>query len=436
MKKNVFITILLLFSFSTFGVDKNSCQRVLRLIGQNSHPSDIQDSEASLRRVSQGVIRNWASKEVLADLMTVPLQRLRPGEIYTFIATDKEIRFASTSRSPTAIKNMTSKHGFLADGSQVHYAGEAWLDENGALVINHNSGSFRPNPEFLEDVAQYFRDNFGTKQINFSNTLPASKTLTDYKNQLKSYLKVRVTTVSEGAVNIFSRDNYQGQKIALGVDGLPGKDLMITVGDIVGSGTMGIVHHVKIYSMSKAAQKAFPHLVNQHDLVVKMPHNVPILKYLPGEDIFNSAIIREDSDLAKLKDIVQQFEQNAADVLFKGTAGDRPFLIKRFISSKSIQSLSDISNQLTPLQASALERDIYNMAKVVKERTGQDLDIKAENIAWDSVNKKFIMYELSIKKSSSFFLDDGFEGYLSYFNSRMNYWHLKRKPSSVQVLGH
>ena len=49
-----------------------------------------------------------------------------------------------------------------------------------------------------------------------------------------------------------------------------------------------------------------------------------------------------------------------------------------------------------------------------KEPKQLDLDIKAENIAWDEVNKKFVMYELSFKaKTTGFYIKNGFNGYLN-----------------------
>ena len=127
--------------------------------------------------------------------------------------------------------------------------------------------------------------------------------------------------------------------------------------------------------------------------------------------------------------VVILFTSCEKDIEFTGET-EEPFLIKKFLKADSVQDLAKIQDQLNAEQAVALERDIYKMAEKVLKDLGANLDIKAENVAWDPVNKRFVMYELSLKQGKSFFLTNGFKGYLDYFKSRMGVYVKQRKPSS------
>jgi len=457
MKKKLIVFLLL--SFQAFAADvyvrnnKKDCVGLFfNLIGTGSEYVTIKNSDAVLSkklaektyvdriadsrftRLRRTFFKNLISKEVLDNGQEELIKRLKANELYTFVITDKEVRFASTSRSKISPKNYASKHAILANGEKPHYAGEAWMEDD-VLVVNNNSGTFKPTADDLNDVAIYFQEVFGIKKVIFSSNIsePTKKSFKDYVEDFKTFLKARKTSLSQGVVNLFARDRYHKQTISIGIDGKKGDDLVFEVSDFIGSGVFGAVHKIKIKSMSEKAKKSLSHLLNKgefrEDLIVKFPHNIPLLKYLPIEDIFSQTVLRESDELKKLKNIVKEFNQEAADILLTGEA-EKPFLIKKFLKAESVQDLAKIQDQLNPEQTAALERDIYKMAEKVLKDLGANLDIKAENVAWDPVNKRFVMYELSLKQGKSFFLNNGFKGYLDYFKSRMAVYVKQRKPSS------
>jgi len=377
------------------------------------------------------------SKEVVEENVSRPLSHIKPSQLYTFVITEKEIRFAMSSRGTLAIRNLASKHAMLAGSDKVHYAGEAWL-ENGVLVINHGSGTFKPNADYLSDVALYFQKTFQVEKVIFSDVLPAESKgiISEYGKKLKSYLMSKITTLEEFFVSLIARDEYLGKRFGLNLKGERGEDLVIEVSDFIGSGFFGVVHKIKIVSMSEEAKLKYKKLIvgdiYRDDLVVKFPHNVPLLNKFPEANIFDRTILKENDEIIELKSIIEEFEQNAADILTSGT-DVKPFLIKQLVKAESIQSLSKLGTKLSKEQEVALKRDIFDMAIAVSKKMNLDLDIKAENIAWDAVNKKFVMYELSIKaKTTGFYIKDGFEGYLNYVNQRLLYHASHRKPSSDQ----
>lgn len=237
-------------------------------------------------------------------------------------------------------------------------------------------------------------------------------------------------------INLFARDRYLGKTIELkNAAGELEIELELVVSEFIGSGVFGAVHKLKVSKLSESAKKNYPFLFSgaevRDDLVIKFPHNIPLLKYLPVEDIFNKTVIRENDEIIKLKPIIEEFEQDAANLLYKGELDGKTFLVKNFVKASSIQKLASTHKKLTKEQEIALKRDIFDMALAVKDRMGAILDIKAENVAWDESHKKFVMYELSLKEGNAH-TDAGLDGYFRYFNDRMSYWSNKRKPSSVE----
>lgn len=106
-----------------------------------------------------------------------------------------------------------------------------------------------------------------------------------------------------------------------------------------------------------------------------------------------------------------------------------------YVTASSVQKLSKNSLSLTDEKKRALKRDIFDMAVMVDKKIHMDLDIKAENIAWDAENKRFIMYEMSMKtKTTGFYIKDGFDGYLSYVTERLHYHGTRRTPASVNEI--
>jgi hypothetical protein len=378
--------------------------------------------------------------EVFDSNTTKPLEKLKEKALYTFVLTKNELRFAETTRRTGAIKNFLSKHFYLSRGEPVFFAGEAWLDE-GILVVNHNSGTFRPNPDDLPAIAEYFKKALNIDEVHFSNVLPAPEPFLPvkaYVDRLKGYISSLKTGLSSSVVHFFTKNNYANQTISVGIDGKPGKDIVFEVQDKIGNGFYGVVYNTKIVSVSQQASFKYPAFLENGTpsthLVVKFPNNVPVLHYFPSTNIFNKAILDEQKDFRTLSAAASDFSNSAADIVFNGNSGKNSFLIKNLVTATSFENVARGQVKLTNTQVNSLEDDIYEMAVTIKKKLNLDLDIKAENLAWDEKNKRFVLYELSVRQSGGFVNNGGFAEYLAYVNVRFQHWNVKRKPSSVDNL--
>ncbi len=152
---------------------------------------------------------------------------------------------------------------------------------------------------------------------------------------------------------------------------------------------------------------------------------------MPSVDIFERSIIKEFNELGPLKEIAQEFGLQDINIIFQGKAFNKTFLVKKLLKAHSIGELSKMQKVLTLAQEKSLENDIYALAVTVKKKLNLDLDIKAENLAWDPSKKRFVMYGLSVRNSGGFLYPEGFKGYLDYFTNRFNTLSLQRKPSSL-----
>lgn len=455
------LTIFILLSFNTFSQEahlssnKNSCfGLILSFLKTDSNyvtfknlPNELPPSMAKkpypdkskfgkVAQYNRQFFNKLISVEVKANSKDAPIKQLKENELYTFVVTEKEIRFAETSRERLSPKNFASKHAILARKETVYYAGEAWF-EDGILVINHNSGTFQPNSEYLSDIALYFQNALNVSKVHFSSVLPDPLPMINYKSwiaSIKAYARAKKATFSEGIIKLFARNDYQGKTITSKLSGSSDDDIVFTIADSVGSGFYGSVYKVDFQRISDNAKKTYPELFEfdkpSTNMVVKFPNDLPLLRHLPSIDIFEKSIVKEYDELKPLQEIAKQFGQDEANIVFQGKALNKTYLIKRFIMAHSIQALSKNQKSLTLEQSKALDRDIYQLALAMKQKLNLDLDIKAENLAWEPIKKKFVMYELSVRQSGGFTYPEGFKGYLDYFNSRLLSINSQRSPAS------
>ncbi len=396
---------------------------------------------------SKGIKRNTdfflSLKRVLVQEKnsSSPLKKLKENQLYTFVFTDKEIRFATTIREQGA-KNLASKHALLANiTDQVHFAGEAWL-EKGVLVINNNSGTFRPEAQYLENVAEYFQKALGVKKVNFveakfeegnsSNAEVIAKETSRFQ-KLKAYVKSKITSFEEGLISLIAKNDYQGKRIGLNLIGKAGDDFVFEVGEFVGSGFFGAVYKIKVIKTSSQFIKANSEIIKyleSGELIVKFPNKVPILDRLPLINIFEKSIMSEANSTTKFKGI-EKILSGDQNILFVGLSPG-PFLIKKFLKAQSIQSLAENFSELSEQQVISLKHDVFNKAQEIFEKYNADLDIKAENIAWDETNNRFVFFEVGFKLNpNGFYIKDGFKGYFDYFKQRIEHYRFSRKPSSM-----
>ena len=454
--------LILFFSLQSFAArvyttssDKSCYGLVLSLLNSNSKYTTVKNLNAKVVDEPFGSvlpskeIKPFAKKmysffnktipvEVLESNTSRPLAKLNQKSLYTFVLTEKELRFAETTRRTGAIKNFLSKHFYLSRGEPVYYAGEAWF-EDGILVVNHNSGTFRPKAEDLPAVAEYFQRALNVEEVHFSNTLPPLEPflpIKAYVDQFKGYISSLKTAFSSTVIHFFTRNAYQKEVVSVGLDGKPGKDIVFQVEDKIGNGFYGVVHRAKILSVSQQASFKHPEFIVNGSLstklVVKFPNNVPLLHSFPSYNIFDRAIVNEKNEFRSLADSAYDFYNKAADIVFSGKHGKVSFLIKNLVEAVSFEKLAQKHPKLTKEQINSLEDDIYELAVSIKKRLNLDLDIKAENLAWDENQKRFILYELSVRQSGGFVNKGGFDEYLSYVNVRLNHWNLQRAPSSAE----
>lgn len=454
--------LILFFSIQSFAAsvyttssDKSCYGLVLSLLSSNSKYTTIKNFDAKVFDKPFGSVlpskdlKPTAKKmysffnktipvEVLESNTSKPLEKLNQKSLYTFVLTEKELRFAETTRRTGAIKNFLSKHFYLSRGEPVYYAGEAWF-EDGILVVNHNSGTFRPKAEDLPAVAEYFQKALNVEEVHFSNTLPAQEPflpIKAYADQFKGYISSLKTAFSSTVIHFFTRNAYQKEIISVGLDGKPGKDVVFQVGDKIGNGFYGVVHRATILSVSRQATIKHPEFLVDGSLstklVVKFPNNVPLLHSFPYGNIFERAILNEKNEFHTLASAANNYYNKAADIVFSGKHGKVSFLLKNLVEAISFEKLAQKHPKLSKEQITSLEDDVYELAVSIKKSLNLDLDIKAENLAWDESQKRFVLYELSVRQSGGYVTKGGFSEYLAYVNVRLNHWNLQRVPSSAQ----
>jgi len=383
--------------------------------------------------------KNLLSREVLQGDVVEPLKSLKEGELYTFVMTKNEMRFASTSRAALSPKNFATKHALIANGDEIHFAGEAWV-ENGVLVVNHNSGTFRPLPGFLGDLAMYLQRSLKVERVLFSDFIPIveEKSLKDRLKDLEAYVRRKGKLLSEGLINLISIKSYKGEVFSTGLDGEVGKDVFYRVGEVVNSDFSGVTYKLEIIGLSKKG-KTFQPLLNdsglvRDDLTVKFPHHIPILGNLPRFNMFSAVAIKDEDQLKQLQEIVANFETHASEhvqsVKFKGSKIN----ISKFQETKSVQEMAKSSPALNADQKVALKRDVFDLAEVVKDKMGISLNINVENVGWSPERKRFFILNLSLDQEEAPLAKQGFKKYNEYFNQKVGEFFNNRKPSSTNSL--
>lgn len=88
------------------------------------------------------------------------LQLLKRGRKYTFVLVGSRLYVARSSMSGT--NRLVTKHYFIGNySSEVFFAGECWLSGTGSLVIDNNSGTFKPTTQPLAEVAAVLEQSLG-----------------------------------------------------------------------------------------------------------------------------------------------------------------------------------------------------------------------------------------------------------------------------------
>ena len=238
---------------------------------------------------------------------------------------------------------------------------------------------------------------------------------------LRDWIKDRILAWAESVVAYFAKNDHQGKKFGASIQGGTrattwggeGDEIVFEVDKRVGRGFWGVVYRVKIDKYPKDLVDDFPILFKadgspREDLVIKFNNNIPWLSKM-----FEKAT-REEVEQTKLfVDALRGDPIEGTEILFAKT-GDNPFLIKPFNPAWGLSRMAKEQDQITEEQVVALKRDIFDKAIRLYVEGGLGLDIKVENLVWDPVKKKFMMYEATMTpNNNNYFIRDGFEGYLN-----------------------
>ena len=96
---------------------------------------------------------------------------LKPFKRYNYVINDHSIVFTRTTDKFS--RKYASKHVFLSNGcEQVRLSGEfRWDPTQNALIINNNSGSYRPSYQALPAGRQLFINAFGLNDVQSARIL-------------------------------------------------------------------------------------------------------------------------------------------------------------------------------------------------------------------------------------------------------------------------
>lgn len=82
---------------------------------------------------------------------------------YNFVILNDCLSLIRIPRLRHVTYQLLSKHIILSNRSKsVRFAGEMWMDEEGHLFFNNNSGTYRPNDQMLEQAIKFFDVLFPT----------------------------------------------------------------------------------------------------------------------------------------------------------------------------------------------------------------------------------------------------------------------------------
>lgn len=214
----------------------------------------------------------------------------------------------------------------------------------------------------------------------------------------------------EYSVQLFSRNNYEGKLIEVTLEGAK-KPLTMKVGKKVAHGFYGVVYHLELQDYEHLLKYKFPQLFdglgNPRELIIKFPNRIP---YVSGKfNIWKTSIreeLKEYNQIAKLMDD----DIRGAEIVL-ADEGKNPWLVKPYLSSKSLHQLAKEQDDLSTTQIEALEK-LFNIAVSLYDNHGIAIDLKPQNLAWNERSKEFEMYELTYAwKNSRTFINEGFEAY-------------------------
>lgn len=234
-------------------------------------------------------------------------------------------------------------------------------------------------------------------------------------------MRTGVSNLSERVVQWLADDRYKGA--VLSVSGRTSSSFAtFTAGDEVGSGALGVVHHVTVKATAEFMAE-YPELFvggePRADLVIKFPHRLPVT--LPRQYDPVAALRDEIKDAAFFSDQLPDAPIPGAKVLY-ASDGWTPFVIKPFVKAVGLGALAGSqAGRLTDAQRRALRKQIFEKAERVHRQSGVALDIKPKNLAWDPQADAWVMYEYTRLPAqlSTYFTGGGFDAYVRMFELMM-----------------
>ncbi len=130
----------------------------LRIAGDKERQQKVEGLFAPLRAKRQYLATHL---KALGEVKSKKILALfKPGQKYTYVITDAQVFFAPIDK--IAGSKLATKHYFIGNYPEViFFAGECWINEAQQLVVDNNSGTYRPGSSMLPMVASFLGETLG-----------------------------------------------------------------------------------------------------------------------------------------------------------------------------------------------------------------------------------------------------------------------------------
>lgn len=245
----------------------------------------------------------------------------------------------------------------------------------------------------------------------------------DVPHNIKQIIKIRILDFLESMVQAFSVSRYEGKIITMSSG-----EGQLKVGKRIGAGFWGVVYEVEpvgdLLRHWREVGLEYSNLEARHrrgeKLIIKFPHQFPI--NLPDWiNPWNWALKREYKEFTTVMSLMMNGDRiSAAEILMRSKvlSDDVPFLVKPRLNVLTTKEQGRVYPRgMTFEQKESLRIDIFEKYLLLKRQYGIHVDIKPNNIGWDPVKKKYVMYELTLLSSGARdFFGESFNEYLDLYS--------------------
>ncbi|OPY03374.1 MAG: hypothetical protein A4E61_01117 [Syntrophorhabdus sp. PtaB.Bin184] len=201
------------------------------------------------------------------------------------------------------------------------------------------------------------------------------------------------------------------------------------VGAVIGKGVFGCVYEVSLLAVPPSLRETWPDLFEggefSDNLVIKFPNRIsdsdePVVDRV--NEIFRDAI---SSEYRETREIEQQLATlgiepiAGAKICFFGRVAETPVLLKKKLHGQDVRRIASMGDAPSEEQMERLKTDIFDKAHALFSATGRSLDIRPENLIWNTQTLRWQMIELTFVSQAISLCSGEFIDYLAAFEKSL-----------------